>query len=111
MSLDQAVRYIRSMPMSDDLVDHVVSTAERLEDIDEPQQLEILDCEYTVTQRGTVQAVTITLTTGGPHIEADCMSGVVRGNWGSEVHTTHFDSDVVHSFGRMLANEMETRID
>jgi hypothetical protein len=111
MSLDLAVRYIRSITMSEDLTQHVVSTAERLEDIDEPQDLSILSTDYTVTQSGYVSEVTITVTTGGPHIEADLLSQTVSGYWAGNEHTTHYHSDMLRSFGEMLADEMEARID
>lgn len=93
------------------LIDQVVSTAERLEDyenhdyfVDDENPLSI---EYTVSSRGDVREVTVVLATGGPHIEVDCFSGVVRGSWASDTHTTHVDSEAVETYGEVEARRFE----
>jgi hypothetical protein len=105
-----AVRYIRSMPMSEDLVDHVVSTAERLEELESPHALDPLDIQYTVDARGTVREVTVILGTGGPHIEAKCYEQTVTGYWASDRHSTHTDSKELSQYGEIVADRFEERI-
>lgn len=93
------------------ITDRVVSTAERLEDLDSYQHFvddeRPLDVEYTVSSRGDVKEVTVVLATGGPHIEVDCLSGTVSGYWGGDKHTTHVRSDAVEEYGEVEARRFE----
>jgi hypothetical protein len=93
-----------------DIVGYTVREAERLEDTDSWDDIEPLEVNYTVNQRGTVTGVELVLTVGGPDIRADALTGVVTGSWGGETHRTHFDSDVVAEYGQMLADQFEERI-
>lgn len=80
------------MTDNDLITDEVVSTAKRLEKLESADALthgdeEPLDVELTVNLDGTVKEVTLILTVGGPRIEVECYSGVVRGYWGGSKHS------------------------
>jgi hypothetical protein len=92
-----------------DLAQHVVSEAERLEDIEQWDEIGELDVQYRTTDQ-YVSRVYITVTIGGPQIEIDALHGIVRGYWSGDEFSTHFRSDVVREYGRFLADEMEARL-
>lgn len=71
----------------------------------------VIENRYTVSERGTVREVEAIVTTGGPHIVVECLSGVVAGSWGGDSHRCHVDSDQVEAYGARLAERMERRID
>lgn len=71
----------------------------------------VLENRYTVDERGTVREVEAIVTTGGPHIVVECLSGVVAGSWGGDTHRCHVDSEQVKQYGTHLAERMEARID
>lgn len=98
-------------PSEADIVGRVVRQAEYLEGIDSPDEMNILEVEYAVSDRGIVTGVDLVLTVGGPTIIVESINGVVKGSWGGDRHRTHFDSDVVEQYGRMLADQFERRID
>lgn len=84
------------MSDKDLIVDEVVSTAKRLEEMDIEDfesSGEVLDVKLTVFLNGTVRKVVLVLTTGGPHIELNVSNGTVTGHWGSDSHTTHMDNE------------------
>jgi hypothetical protein len=95
--------------MSAELADRVVKTAKRLEGYDDPEEIEFLERKYEVSHDATVREVTLVLTTGGPQIEVDCLSGRVRGFWGSDSHTTHVESLAVDRLGDQYARIFEER--
>lgn len=90
-----------------EITDRVVDTAERLEDEDDPERIDWLERKYEVSHDATVREVTLVLTTGGPQIEVDCLSGRVRGYWGGDSHTTHVDSTAVNTLGDLYARTFE----
>jgi hypothetical protein len=90
-----------------DITERVVETATRLETYDDPPQIDFLERKYEVSHDATVREVTPVLTTGGPQIEVDCISGVVRGCWGAENHTTHVESQAVDALGDLYARTFE----
>jgi len=92
-----------------DLAQHVVSEAERLEDIEQWDEIGELDVQYR-TDGQYVSHVYITVTTGGPHIEIDALHGIVRGYWAGDEYSTHFRSDVVREYADFLADDMEARL-
>ena len=94
-------------PSEAEIVGYTVRQAERLESIDDPDQLGILEVNYTVNERVGVTGVEFVLTVGGPDIRVDALSGRVRGSWGGDRHTTHFNSDVVEEHARILADSFE----
>ena len=94
-------------PSEAEIVGYTVRQAERLESIDDPDQLGILEVNYTVNERVGVTGVEFVLTVGGPDVRVNALSGTVRGAWGGDTHTTHFDSDVVEEYARMLARQFE----
>ena len=94
-------------PSEAEIVGYTVRQAERLESIDDPDQLGILEVNYTVNERAGVTGVEFVLTVGGPDIQVDALSGRVSGSWGGDTHTTHFNSDVVEEYARMLARQFE----
>lgn len=98
---------MESPGMNDDLTERVVDTAEGLETYDDPEQIDFLDRKYEVDHDATVREVTLVLTTGGPHIEVDCLSGTVSGYWGGDSHTTHVDSTAVDTLGDLYARTFE----
>jgi hypothetical protein len=73
--------------------------------------MHILEITYEVTERGDVTEVIAVLTVGGPHIEVECLRGVVAGQWSGETFRRGFESEDVREYGRMLADRMEGRID
>jgi len=99
--------------MSASLTDHVNSVAEGLnEDEDDTlRDRNILELKYEVTERGDVTEVIAVLTVGGPHIEVECLRGVVSGQWSGETFRRGIESEEVHDYGKMLADRMEARID
>jgi len=97
--------------MSASLTDHVNSVVEDLEAGESLREMHILEIRYEVTESGDVTEVTAVLTVGGPHIEVDCLRGVVRGEWSGETFRRGFESEEVTEYGRMLADRMESRID
>ena len=90
-----------------DIIGYTVRAAERLEGIDSPEELGILEVNYTVNESAGVTGVELVLTVGGPDVRVNALSGTVRGAWGGDTHTTHFDSDVVEEYARMLARQFE----
>jgi len=98
-------------PSEAEIVGRTVRQAERLEDIDSVDEINILDVNYTVSQRGDVTGVELTLTVGGPDIRVDALSGRVRGSWGGDTHTTHFDSEIVERYAAERARIFEARVD
>ncbi len=89
------------------IVNRVVRQAEYLEDVDDWDQIDALDVNYTVNDRSGVTGVELLVAFGGPTIRVNALSGTVSGSWGGDTHTTHFDSDVVEEYGRMLARQFE----
>ena len=90
-----------------DIIGYTVRAAERLETIDTAEELGILEVNYTVNESAGVTGVELVLTVGGPDVRVNALSGTVRGAWGGDTHTTHFDSDVVEEYARMLARQFE----
>jgi hypothetical protein len=90
-----------------DIIGYTVRAAERLETIDSYEELNILEVNYTVNESAGVTGVELVLTVGGPDVRVNALSGSVRGAWGGDTHTTHFDSEVVEEYGRMLARQFE----
>ena len=90
-----------------DIIGYTVRAAERLETIDTAEELNILEVNYKVNERAGVTGVELVLTVGGPDVRVNALSGTVRGAWGGDTHTTHFDSDVVEEYARMLARQFE----
>ena len=94
-------------PSEAEIVGYTVRQAERLETIDTAEELGILEVNYTVNESAGVTGVELVLTVGGPNVRVNALSGTVRGAWGGDTHTTHFDSDVVEEYARMLARQFE----
>jgi hypothetical protein len=97
--------------MSASIVDRVRTVAEGLNADDRIQEKDILEIKYEVTESGTVTEVIAVLTVGGPHIEVECLRGVVAGQWSGETFRRGIESEDVREYGRMLADRMEGRID
>jgi len=98
-----------SHPSEAEIVGRVVRQAEYLEGIDDPDEIGILEVNYTVNESAGVTGVELVLTVGTPDIRVNALTGTVRGSWGGDTHTTHFDSDVVEQYGRTLAEDFEQR--
>ena len=97
--------------MNPNLTDHVRTVAEALEGDETLEDLGVLEHRYEITDDGTVQEVRAVLTVGGPHIEVECLSGVVAGRWSGESHRRGVESEAVERYGRRQADRMESRID
>lgn len=99
--------------MSDEdlIIESVVSTAENLEEMEDPDELELMDVKYMVSSHGHVTEVYGVYTVGGPYIEIRMLSCTVFGSWGSDQHTTHFNNDVIKGYGEHLADMFEYNID
>lgn len=79
---------------------NVLSTVERLESIDIPEDEQdeydndvytaydfmddALDVTYTMSARGEYLGATVIVTVGGPHVEVDTRRDMVEGYWGGE---------------------------
>jgi hypothetical protein len=85
--------------------------AEDLEGDETLREMSILEIKYEVSERGDVTEVIAVLTVGGPHIEVECLRGVVAGQWSGESFRRGIESDEVREYGVMLAEQMEQRID
>ena len=94
-------------PSEAEIVGYTVRQAERLESIDSMDEIDILEVNYDVNERAGVTGVELVLTVGGPDVRVNALSGTVRGAWGGDTHTTHFDSDVVEQYGKQLARLFE----
>mgnify|MGYP006866548444 CR=1 FL=1 len=76
----------------DIIVDEVVSTAERIEESDDLQEMlgpcghGHLDVKVVAGLDGEVREVIVILTVGGPYIEVNLSKGSVFGSWGGETH-------------------------
>jgi hypothetical protein len=97
--------------MSASLKTRVNDIAEGLAGDERIEDKDILGIKYEVVERGDVTEVTAVLTVGGPHIEVECLRGVVAGQWSGETFRRGFESEDVREYGRMLADRMESRID
>ena len=94
-------------PSEAEIVGYTVRQAERLESIDSMDEIDILEVNYDVNERAGVTGVELVLTVGGPDVRVNALSGTVRGAWGGDTHTTHFNSDVVEEYAGMLARQFE----
>ena len=94
-----------------DIIGYTVRAAERLESIDSMDEMNILEVNYTVNESAGVTGVELVLTVGGPDVRVNALSGTVRGAWGGDAHTTHFNSDVVEEYARMFADSFEGKHD
>ena len=97
--------------MSASLKTRVNSIAEGLNGDERIKSKDIIEIKYEVTERGDVTEVIAVLTVGGPHIEVECLRGVVSGQWSGETFRRGIESEEVHDYGEMLADRMEARID
>ena len=94
-----------------EIIGYTVRVTERLESIDSMDEMNILEVNYDVNERAGVTGVELVLTVGGPDVRVNALSGTVRGAWGGDTHTTHFDSDVVEDYAQMLADTFENQHD
>jgi hypothetical protein len=97
--------------MSASIKTRVNSIAEGLNADERIKSKDIIEIKYEVTERGDVTEVIAVLTVGGPHIEVECLRGVVSGQWSGETFRRGIESEEVHDYGKMLADRMESRID
>jgi len=97
--------------MSASLPPRVNGIAEDLEGDETLREMSILEKKYLVSERGDVTEVIAVLTVGGPHIEVECLRGVVAGQWSGESFRRGIESEEVHNYGVLLAEQMEQRID
>jgi len=97
--------------MSASLPPRVNGIAEDLEGDETLREMSILEIKYEVSERGDVTEVIAVLTVGGPYIEVECLRGVVAGQWSGESFRRGIESEEVHNYGVMLAEQMEQRID
>jgi len=97
--------------MSASLKTRVNRIAEGLNGDERIKSKDIHGIKYEVTESGNVTEVRATLTVGGPHIEVECLRGVVAGQWSGETFRRGIESEEVHDYGKMLADRMEARID
>lgn len=81
--------------MTNEISEYVAREAERIEEMDNPDELDFLDAELSVSIDGDVREVTLILTVGGPYVEVNATKGTIFGTWGGNKHTTHVDADGV----------------
>lgn len=84
-----------SSKYANDAIEQAVTTAERIEDMDSVEDLDILEHRISASLDGTAREVVAVLTTGGPHVEVNLSTGTVTARWGGDSHTTHVDADAV----------------
>lgn len=106
---ERCARLAEQLEADHELIESAAMIDDREKDADKLHT--VLSNEYEVSERGTVHEVRAVVTTGGPHIAVECLSGVVAGSWGGESHRCHVDSDQVEQYGQRLAERMEARID
>ena len=94
-------------PSESEIVGRTVRQAERLEEIDSIDEVDIHEVNYTVSSYDCVTGVELVLTVGGPDIRIEALNGTIRGAWGGDTHITHFDSRVIKQYGKMLARQFE----
>jgi len=93
------------------LQDQLLSKRDRIEDSDtDIRSMDVLSIDYEVTQDMQVTEVTLTLSYGGPTIYLDCISGRLRGYWGSEHVSRGVRSQDVQQYGTELVDRFEDRI-
>lgn len=92
------------------IAEYVVNTAEGLETVTNPDEIDYLDVNYEVGHDGSVREVKVITTVGGPYIEVRAFSGTVFGSWGGHTHTTHVSSDAVEELGERLAVQFEENV-
>jgi len=93
------------------LQDQLLQKREDIEDSStDIRDMDILSIEYDVTHDMQVTEVTLTLSYGGPTIYLDCISGRLRGYWGSEHVSRGVRSHDVQQYGTELADRFEDRI-
>jgi hypothetical protein len=99
--------------MSASITDRVNQLAEDLKQEESAplRERSLLELTYEVSESGTVTEVTAVVTVGGPHIEIECLNGVVAGHWGGESYRRGIEVENVREFGRRHAERMESRID
>ena len=90
-----------------DIVGYTVREAERLENIEDPDQLDILDVQFMVTTDCKVLGVQFTMTVGGPNITVNALQETVYGSWAGDTHQTHYRSEVVRDYANELADMHE----
>ena len=94
-------------PSESEIVGRTVRQAQRLEEIENIDELSILEVNYTVSSYDCVTGVELVLTVGGADIRIEALNGTIRGAWGGDTHITHFDSQVIEQYGKMLARQFE----
>lgn len=72
------------------ITDGVVSTAERIENGD---TLDPLEVKVEASIDGQLSEIIMVLTTGGPHIEVALYAGRVDGYWGGDEHSVPIMDD------------------
>jgi len=93
------------------LQDHLLQKREDIEDSDtDIRSMDVLSIDYEVTHDMQVTEVTLTLSYGGPTIYLDCITGRLRGYWGSEHVSRGVRSQDVQQYGSELARRFEDRI-
>jgi len=65
-------------------VDLAKAEVESLAEYEKPRDYSVLDVEYTVSANGDIRQITLTTTTGGPHVEVELFNEVVTVSWGSD---------------------------
>jgi len=91
------------------LHEHVETTLESLREVEDPYEWErqhALDVSYEVSADGTIRGISVTVTTGGPHIEVRLYDEVVDAHWGSErisipVHDN--DTEAIDALDRLAS--------
>lgn len=101
------------MTNSDELItERVVSTANRIEDMDDPDELNPLSVTVQATLDGQARTFTAVLGTGGPHIELNVTEGFVKGWWGTGSHEVPiFDNEeLLDELDRRYRRDWEAHI-
>jgi hypothetical protein len=70
------------------IADRVVNAANRWGGYNSIHDADWLNVKVVAGIDGTAREFILVTTTGGPHIEVNVTRGVVKGNWGSDSHST-----------------------
>lgn len=90
MTLSDADRQMRDSVdrLAETIETHDGGPSELLDEIDP------LDVHAEITGDGRISEITLTVATGGPHIEIELFNGMVRGYWAGSEMRSHVDETI-----------------
>ena len=77
--------------------ERAVAVADRLEEMNDPNDLDVIESHTTVTGGGQITDVELTLATGDPHITVGVYHATVTCTSANETHTAHWNNDALRA--------------